>query len=184
MLDTMKLLDHPILGVVLAELDVHADSRGSFCEVWRKEWFPGEWQQANRSVSRAGVFRGLHLHEHQRDLWRCESGTVLAVLADARGPLMGKAPRVVYARLDHPGKILLIPRGVLHGYYADSDAVVHYMVDQTYNPKDEHGVFWGDHALGVSLPTVPTISPRDASAPRWHDLSPGLLGRLGAMRRT
>ena len=52
----------PIEGVRRRSLDLSADSRGSFRELWRESWTGwlgvGSVAQANLSISNAGVLRG------------------------------------------------------------------------------------------------------------------------------
>jgi dTDP-4-dehydrorhamnose 3,5-epimerase-like enzyme len=53
-----------IEGVLFIPLEPHQDDRGSLVEVFRRAWLPGpnEVLQANLSISRQGVLRGLHFH--------------------------------------------------------------------------------------------------------------------------
>ena len=75
-----------IEGVVVVEPDVHGDSRGTFVETWRKEWFPGapEMVQANRSDKVAGTVVAFHYHLHQADYWYVPRGRIRVVLHDLR----------------------------------------------------------------------------------------------------
>jgi dTDP-4-dehydrorhamnose 3,5-epimerase-like enzyme len=60
-----------ILSASLIKLDSHTDDRGAFIEVWRDSWIEGAMVplQANISVSKQGVLRGLHYHLKQSDYW-------------------------------------------------------------------------------------------------------------------
>src|SRR6059036_3038833 len=75
-----------IEGVRVLALTAHEDGRGSVSEIYRREWVPGrsEMVQANLSVSRAGVLRGLHFHRRQADYWCVLTGDAFVGLYDLR----------------------------------------------------------------------------------------------------
>ena len=156
-----------IAGAAVAELDEHPDDRGSLTELYRRAWFPGspEMVQANLSVSRAGVLRGLHFHRRQTDYWVLLEGTAFVGLFDLRrgSPSEGRPDHL---RLD--GSLgprgLLIPPGVAHGFYAETPIRLGYLVDLAFDGSDEHGVAWDDPGLGIPWPsTTPILSERDRS---------------------
>jgi len=157
-----------IPGVVLRELKAFPDDRGRFLETYRESWFPGKLPmlQGNRSDSKARVLRGLHFHKKQADYWYVTQGTILAALADLRlgSPTSGK---VALVDLDDTTG-LYIPPGVAHGYYADADATMTYLVDQYYDNSDEFGVAWDDPDLAIRWPfkEPPILSARDQENPR------------------
>ena len=163
-------------GVQLLDLKRFDDARGSFCEAFRASWLKHDkpWVQWNVSRSKANVIRGLHVHRRQTDYWHIVSGTATAGLVDVRetSPTRGAAICLPLTA-DRP-QTLVIPPGILHGFRADSDVVLMYLLDQEYDPTDELGVRWDDAALGLpeewyAAPS-PTLSPRDAQACLLADL--------------
>lgn len=158
-------------GVVVLDLDEHADVRGSFTEVFRPDWLPAGFQvaQANLSRSRAGVVRGMHYHRRQADLWCFVAGRAYVVLADLRRVPEGSGA-VVTATVEIDAaerlRAILIPPGVAHGFAALTDASLLYLVDRAFDGADEFGFSWQDPALGIRWPVAdPVVSERDAEAP-------------------
>ena len=173
---TMEMTELSIAGAKLISLKRFDDSRGSFCEAFRASWLqnPNPWVQWNVSRSKQGVLRGLHIHQRQTDYWHIVAGNVTAALVDNRpsSPTYRKALTVPLSA-DVP-QTLVIPTGIFHGFYGDTDVVLMYLLDQEYDPSDEKGVRWDDPALGLPAewygkPT-PILSPRDAGAPMLKDL--------------
>lgn len=174
----MQMSELPIHRATLIDLKRFEDSRGSFCEAFRASWIknPLPWVQWNVSRSRAGVLRGLHMHRRQTDYWHIVTGEAVAALVDVRpdSPTRGKAMCVPLSG-DRP-QAIAIPPGILHGFYATTDLVLMYLLDQEYDPTDELSVRWNDQALGLpqtwySLPS-PILSPRDMNAGLLKDLVP------------
>lgn len=161
--------DVGIEGVRLVRLVPHADDRGSLTETYRREWLPQgrEVVQANLSVSRPGVLRGLHWHRRQADHWCVLSGTAYLALVDLRegSPTrLARFERRVDAAEERLG--LAIPPGVAHGFYAETEVLLQYLVDAYYSGQDEHGLAWDDPELGLSWPSrTPILSDRDRSNP-------------------
>ena len=158
-----------IPGVQRVLLEPHADARGSLTEVYRRQWLPrdGEMLQANLSVSRANVLRGLHFHRRQTDYWCVLSGVAFVGLLDLRGgsPTRGRAVQVrIDAGAERLG--LVIPPGVAHGFYAETEVLLLYVVDTYYTGEDEFGLAWNDPGTGISWPVAePELSERDRANP-------------------
>ncbi len=165
-----EIVASPVIpGVKQVHFRVFGDARGQFMETFRKEWFPERtWDivQANRSISAAGVLRGLHYHHHQVDYWQVVAGTIRVGLADLRraSPAFG-CTQVVELSAANPGG-LFIPIGVAHGFLALDDAMLLYLVDNYYNGRDELGVAWDDPDLGIGWGVhAPLLSDRDRANP-------------------
>ena len=167
--------DPGIDGVRLFSLTAHEDGRGAVSEVFRREWIPGasEAVQANLSVSRAGVLRGLHFHRRQADYWCVLTGTAFVGLYDLRpgSPTEGaKAEVRMAAELGRSG--LYIPKGVAHGFLAETDLMLVYLVDRTFDGQDEFGVSWNDPDVGIDWPVAePVLSDRDRGNPLLGDVA-------------
>ena len=174
--------DSALPGVQHGRLTRHSDARGSFRELWRAGWFPGElFSQANASVSASGVLRGLHLHRHQSDLWVVGSGRAFVALVDVR-PLLRGADRPLVETLEMTvDDWCLIPPGVAHGFLAMDALELLYFVTNEYDGSDEHGFAWDDHLAGVAWLPVPgtadrrpILSDRDLQNPPLTELVEGL----------
>lgn len=156
-------------GVALIPLDPHGDERGSFTEVYRHSWLPEtpKMLQSNLSLSRANVLRGLHFHRKQADYWCVTSGTAFIGLYDLRGgsdTVKTKAEIRIVADEKRFG--LYIPPGVAHGFYAETDVALQYLVDQYFSGEDEFGVAWDDPDATIGWPTdSPILSERDQGNP-------------------
>jgi dTDP-4-dehydrorhamnose 3,5-epimerase len=177
---TPQLESNQIAGVHLVPLRAFSDSRGYFFESFRRSWVPEgrEMIQGNVSFSRAGVLRGLHYHLKQADFWLVPSGLVRAALYDLRGssPTWGTS-LVVELGTGHPFG-LYIPKGVAHGFYAVTDAIMTYLVDEYYDNSDERGVAWNDPELGIDWGAHEvTLSDRDRLNPRLSEIPPEALPR-------
>jgi dTDP-4-dehydrorhamnose 3,5-epimerase len=170
----VEALDLPIAGAQLLTLVPHEDPRGSLTEVYRQEWVPGSSPvvQANLSVSRAGVLRGLHWHRRQRDLWCVLSGRAFVALVDLRQGSPTQGARVELS-VD-PAELrtaISIPPGVAHGFYAETEVLLLYLVDAAYTGDDEFGLAWDDPELGIGWPSSePLLSERDRSNPRLEEV--------------
>jgi dTDP-4-dehydrorhamnose 3,5-epimerase len=162
-------------GVLLLELAVHPDERGSFTETYRRAWVPGmrEMVQGNLSRSRATVLRGLHFHRRQTDYWVLVSGTYVVGVYDLRvgSPTNGRAQAIRIGAED--GRAVCLPPGVAHGFYAETDVVMQYLVDEYYTGDDEFGFAWNDPDAAVPWPTsAPILSDRDRSNPALAHVLP------------
>jgi len=156
---------------------VHRDDRGHFLEWFRAGQLSGSlgyWPQtaqANCSVSRRGVIRGVHFASvppGQAKYVTCVSGTVLDVIVDIRvgSPSYGGWEAV---RLDDADRrAVFVSAGLGHAFMALSDeATVIYLCSTPYTPGREHSVHPLDPDIGIEWPsaTEPVLSGKDAEAP-------------------
>jgi dTDP-4-dehydrorhamnose 3,5-epimerase len=181
-----------IPGVRMGSVVRHADSRGSFRELWRASTFPAltveetgaqpgttpRFVQANLSTSAAGVLRGLHYHRRQLDYWIVASGRALVALVDVRPVASGttESPTVETHELAADGWVV-IPAGVAHGFLALESLELLYLVTNEFDGSDELGFAWDDPAVGVPWPAIegtpdgrPILSDRDRSNPTLAEL--------------
>jgi dTDP-4-dehydrorhamnose 3,5-epimerase len=173
------------------------DDRGVFLEWFRADLLAKEVGrrfevvQANYSVSRRGVVRGLHYADvppGQAKYVYCSRGSVLDVVVDIRAgsPTFGATAVVELDDVDRRG--LFVSEGLGHAFCALSEtADVAYLVSTEYNPVAEHGVDPRDPALGLRWPVPEAellIAPRDTEAPTLDvALRDGLLPSYEACRR-
>jgi dTDP-4-dehydrorhamnose 3,5-epimerase len=168
--------------VVRVEPRVARDARGWFYESWSGERFaqhglPDQFVQDNVSRSERGVLRGLHLQHPfgQGKLVSVLHGEVFDVAVDVRrgSPTFGRWCGEQLGA--EPGRQLYVPVGFAHGFVVLSDsAVVAYKVTERYHPETELTIAWDDPDIGVEWPlsAAPSLSPKDAAAPRLRDVDP------------
>lgn len=168
----MRTEDCAIEGVRIFHLEEHPDRRGSFFEMFRREWLRDifdESMQVNCSKSVAGALRGMHYHNEQWDLWVPLSGRMRAGLADLRRGSSTFGTSTSLLMDDSRPLGLLIPPGVAHGFAALTDLILVYVVSRYYDGSDEHGIAWDDPAAGIEWGIEePLLSDRDRQNPRYE----------------
>lgn len=173
-----KQLD--ISGVWLAISEIHSDPRGNF-----KEWFKedelkqksGESfnvRQANVSLSRKGVIRGIHFSTAstgQAKWVSCLSGSILDVVVDLRKDSKTYLKWLTVELNSRLGQSLLIGDGLGHAFLAlEEDSVVSYLLSSSYSPESEHSINPFDTSIGIEWPVgTHTLSERDRQAPMLHE---------------
>jgi dTDP-4-dehydrorhamnose 3,5-epimerase len=177
-----------IEGAWVLEPKVFPDERGSFHEWYRGAEFREATghdltvAQANCSVSKRGVVRGVHFADvppGQAKYVKCVRGAVLDVVVDIRvgSPTFGQWEAV---RLDDDTHhAVFLAEGLGHAFMALTDeTVVVYLCTTGYSPTREHGLHPLDPALGIAWPdgVEPVLSEKDAAAPTLAEArSTGLL---------
>lgn len=161
----------------------HGDPRGVFLE-----WFQGApfreavghpltLQQANCSVSAAGVLRGIHYADvppGQAKYVTCAKGAVLDVVVDIRvgSPTFGQWDTVLLDDVDR--RAIYLSEGLGHAFLSlEDDSTVLYLCSTPYAPGREHGIHPLDEEIGIVWPTTardgspltPQLSEKDAAAP-------------------
>jgi dTDP-4-dehydrorhamnose 3,5-epimerase len=168
---------------------VHTDSRGLFFEWFADSAFAEfaghrlDVQQANCSVSAAGVLRGVHfaqLPPSQAKYVTCLRGSVFDVVVDIRvgSPTFGKWDAVTLD--DRARRSIYISEGLGHAFLAlEDDSTVMYLCSAGYAPGREHTINALDPALGIAWPAVDgesILSDRDRDAPTLAEVqASGLL---------
>lgn len=154
-------------GVRLARLEPHCDDRGSFLELFRREWDTGvDPVQWNAVKSEAGVLRGVHVHPRHDDYLTLVSGRVTVGLCDLRpGSPTVDAAACVELDQERPTAVS-IPHGVAHGFYFHLPSTHIYAVSHYWDVADELGCRWDDPDLGIPWPQDDArISARDKALP-------------------
>jgi dTDP-4-dehydrorhamnose 3,5-epimerase len=173
-----------------------ADDRGRFLEWYRFDLLeeavghPLQLRQANTSVSRRGVVRGIHFAElppSQAKYVTVASGAVLDFVVDIRvgSPTFGQWDSVLLDTVDH--RAVYLAEGLGHAFVALTEgATVSYLVSDTYSPGREHGVNPLDPEIGLSFPDEAgelLLSPKDTDAPGLAEAAAaGLLPQWEAAR--
>lgn len=151
-------------GVVLRELRVNRDDRGTLTELLRADWpdlYGDEYPFAQTYVSMTvpGIARDedkWHVHERQTDRFYCLSGAIVVAIADARAdsPSHGQVMLVELAAIaDAPAPLVVtIPPGTLHGFVVISDipATLMNFPNRLYDASDEGRVPIA--GSGINLP--------------------------------
>jgi dTDP-4-dehydrorhamnose 3,5-epimerase len=175
----MKVMDGLLPGLRIIEPSVHYDQRGYFREVWQEQRYAeagikGPFLQDNASLSHFGVLRGIHFQHPgaQAKLVSVLWGEIFDVAVDLRvgSPTFG---RWAGHRLSaQNGLQLYHPPGLAHGALALSEtAVLSYKCNEARIAQAEHAIRWDDPDIGIEWPLdgEPTLSARDARAPRLRD---------------
>ena len=135
-----------------------------------------EFVQDNQSRSMRGVLRGLHYQEPnpQGKLVRCARGALFDVAVDIRvgSPHFGRWYGAEISEENH--RMLWIPAGFAHGFCALTEvADLAYKCTAFYDAASDRTIAWNDPDVGIAWPiTTPTLSPKDADAPRLKDAVP------------
>jgi dTDP-4-dehydrorhamnose 3,5-epimerase len=171
-------------GVQLCPLELHADERGSLVEIFRREWeLPVEPVQRNAVYSEAGTLRGAHVHVVHDDYLTVVRGRGVVGLRDLRpgSPTEGLAMTVEL--WDGEPTSVVIPAGVVHGFYFGEPSLHVYAVTAYWSPDDELSCRWDDPELGVPWPVEPRLlSERDQAAGSFESMRVAYLAASGAVR--
>jgi dTDP-4-dehydrorhamnose 3,5-epimerase len=172
------------------------DERGVFFEWYRFDRLadvvghPLDLRQANTSVSRRGVVRGIHFADVPRGQAKyvtVSHGAVLDYVVDIRvgSPTFGQWDSVLLDTVAR--RAVYLSEGLGHAFVAlTDDATVSYLVSDVYNPSAEHGINPLDPDVGLDF-SIPgdelQLSPKDTDAPGLHEaVAIGLLPEWDAMR--
>ncbi|MBT3412491.1 MAG: dTDP-4-dehydrorhamnose 3,5-epimerase family protein [Candidatus Jacksonbacteria bacterium] len=147
-----------IEGVKIKKLKRFSDDRGYLTEVLKEnEDTFVQVKQTTYTESYPGVIKAFHWHKNQTDVWFVIKGEAQVVMYDKReGSSTNDETQVVYAGESNPC-IILIPRGVAHGYRVLGTEKVGllYHTDQAYNPSDpdEERIPHDDSSIGFDWAT-------------------------------
>ena len=166
----------PISGVVVIELEPHADERGYFARAHCPEAFAAAGHPfipVQTSLSRnhaAHTLRGMHYQEGpygESKLVRVVRGRIHDVALDLR-PDSPTYLRWAAAELSADnGRAILIPEGVAHGFLTlEPESDILYQIDRVFESGHSRAVRWNDPAFAIEWPAEPAvISPADADLP-------------------
>jgi dTDP-4-dehydrorhamnose 3,5-epimerase len=176
----MKII-HPFEGLLVVEPEVFGDERGFFMETFNADKFatlglPTEFKQDNHSASVKGVLRGLHFQlppKAMGKLVRCTRGRIWDVAVDLRKSSLTYKQSFGLELSAENRKMLWLPAGFAHGFYALEDCEVLYKCTETYDKAGDGNVAWNDPELKVIWPVTgaPVLSARDQAAPLLKDLN-------------
>jgi dTDP-4-dehydrorhamnose 3,5-epimerase len=160
---------------------VHPDPRGSFLEWFRGDLLEEQTRrrfsvvQANHSISRRGVVRGIHYADvppGQAKYVYCPTGAALDVIVDLRidSPTFSQHTSVVIDDVERRG--VFLAEGLGHGFISlRDDTAVCYLINSVYQPTVEHAVNPFDSELALPWRDhidEPAASDRDLAAPSFQ----------------
>lgn len=196
----MQIRELTVPGAYEITPQQHGDPRGVFLEWFKSGPFaeavghPLDLQQANASVSAAGVLRGIHFADvppGQAKYVTCATGAVLDVVVDIRvgSPTFGQWDSVLLDDVDR--RAIYLGEGLGHAFMSlQDDSTVLYLCSAGYNPGHEHGIHPLDPEVGIQWPTtardgsplVAQLSEKDTAAPSLAEAkAQGLLPTLDAV---
>lgn len=158
------------------------DDRGVFLEWYRFDKLeeaighPLNLRQANTSVSKKGVVRGVHFADvpvGQAKYVTVTHGAVLDYVIDIRvgSPTFGQWDSVLLDTIDR--RAIYLAEGLGHAFVAlTDDATVSYLVTDTFKAEREHGIDPLCTTIGLVFPPEagePLLSPKDTDAPGLHE---------------
>lgn len=157
------------------------DDRGAFLEWFKADVFAEtvghrlNLAQANHSVSRRGVVRGIHfatVPPSQAKYVYCPKGAVLDVVVDIRvgSPTFGSWDAVQLDDVDR--RAVYVSEGLGHAFMAlVDDSTVTYLCSTGYQPGREFGTQPLDPELALPWPADvdPVLSAKDAAAPTLRE---------------
>jgi dTDP-4-dehydrorhamnose 3,5-epimerase len=181
-----------VSGMIVYTMDRHQDGRGFFEEIYNGSLddypYDGNWVQANHSVSRKYVLRGIH-KSHYNKLVTCFTGRVYDVVVDLR-PESSTYGNWDAIELDGVNrKEIFVPRNCGHAYLAlENESHIFSLQSGVCQPEQEEAIYWKSPVLGIMWPIAcPSLSPRDSRATILYELpiaKPSLLTRLMALLKS
>ena len=172
----MRFTATDIDGVVIVDLDVISDERGSFSRLHCPDEFATaghRFAPVQTSLSRnakARTLRGMHYEaapHAEAKLVRATRGAIFDVAVDLRtdSPTYLRWTGTELSATN--GRALLIGKGMAHGFVTlEDDTDVLYQIDKIFEPGHGRGVRWNDPAFAIAWPVSPVvISERDATYP-------------------
>ncbi|MBX3089362.1 MAG: dTDP-4-dehydrorhamnose 3,5-epimerase family protein [Cryobacterium sp.] len=175
----------------------HRDDRGAFLEWYRFDLLqeaighPLNLRQANTSISRKGVVRGIHFADvppGQAKYVTANSGAVMDYVVDIRvgSATFGAWDRVLLDSDDR--RAVYIAEGLGHLFVALTEgATVSYLVSDTYRPGAEHGIHPLDPEIGLEFPEgigELILSDKDRAAPTLEQAkAEGLLPNMAEVAK-
>ena len=156
----MKVSPLGINGAWLIQTPTYPDNRGLF-----REWFIDdlgvdtelprfEVKQANTSISKKGVIRGIHYSSRengQSKIVTCTFGSILDVVVDLREDSITFGKSITIELNEEDGLSVYISSGLGHGFQALAEkTAVTYLLDKRYEPSIEFTIDPMDADLAIN----------------------------------
>jgi dTDP-4-dehydrorhamnose 3,5-epimerase len=146
------------------------DNRGFFEPVYREDEMSAlglpRFVQDNRSVSRAGVLRGLHFQKGMGKLMSVTHGEAYMVTVDIR-PESPTFLKYHTKYLADEGTQIWASSGFARGYLIlKDDTEIRYKCSGYFNADEDKAIRWNDPDIAIYWwYTKPVLSARDRTAP-------------------
>ncbi|MBU4314902.1 dTDP-4-dehydrorhamnose 3,5-epimerase [Patescibacteria group bacterium] len=177
----MKLTKTPIKDLVVIEPEVHGDDRGFFFESYNVDKFKDiglnkAFVQDNHSRSIKGVLRGLHFQVYPKalaKLVRCTRGQLWDVAVDLREGSPTYKQWFGIELSEENKKMLYVPEGFAHGFYALTDCDLQYKMTGVFNQEADSSIAWNDPDISIKWPLQgePILSERDRNAKKLSEVN-------------
>ena len=173
----MKLIKTFIEGLFIFQSNIFKDNRGEFIKVYSEDIFKSfglniKIQESYYSISQKNVIRGMHFQSPPYDhikLVFVTNGSILDVVLDIRknSPTFGEYFNIELKAND--GKILVIPKGMAHGFKSlEDNTIVHYMQSSCYNKDYDEGIRYDSFGFNWNCKN-PILSERDLNFKKFSD---------------
>ena len=161
----MKITETGLSGAIVIVPSIFTDERGYFFESFNAESPLDKIVQENESMSREGIFRGMHYQLNpmaQAKLVRVVKGTVIDIALDIRigSPTYGKYTSVVLS--EENKRQFFIPEGFAHGFFVVEDCIMLYKCNNSYSKEHERGISL--ISVGYSIGSCP-MAEKDMKHP-------------------
>lgn len=175
----MQFRQTTLPGVLVIDLDLHEDARGSFARTFCEQEFlraglSFKPAQINLSQNpRASTLRGMHFQADPHGeikVVQCVRGRIFDVAVDLRAASPGYQRWFGIELAPGLRRMLYIPQGCAHGFLTlEDDSDVLYLVGHAYEPSAQRGVRWNDPAFAIAWPAQPLVmSARDEACPDFE----------------
>ena len=172
----MRFVPTALTGVMIIELDVSEDERGSFARTFCRDEFAAagiELRPSQLNLSRNThvlTLRGMHFQaapHGERKLVQCIRGRIFDVAIDLRNDSPSYCRWFGIELAPHLRRMLYILEGCAHGFLTLEPASdVSYVMGSPFIPEASRGVRWNDPVFSIEWPAQPRqISARDRSYP-------------------
>ena len=172
---TIQFTNTSLKGCKYGHLNTFIDTRGEFTKVFQlseitKHFSEFEVAESYLTKSQPGVLRGMHLQlppdDHEK-IVICLQGHILDVVLDLRnGEDYGSHDSIALSA--NSQNVIIVPKGVAHGFYAHEAATLLYLVSTEHAPKNDKGIKWD--SFGCHWPIRnPILSERDTTFPALQD---------------
>ncbi|MBU1167224.1 dTDP-4-dehydrorhamnose 3,5-epimerase family protein [Patescibacteria group bacterium] len=159
MIDGVKIKELKVWPDVPDTPEEETHKPGFLMEVLRSdEGLMEKYGQTTFTVAYKDTIKAFHWHKKQDDLWFMPTGKAVIVLHDLReeSPTKGETQEII-AGVDNY-KLVVIPKGVAHGYkvLSDEPVLLFYHTTEPYNADnpDEERVPYNDSKIGYDWSRV------------------------------
>ncbi len=159
-------------GISKIPIKMNNDNRGLLAEIYRKEWAIGcDTLQWNAFYSCQNAFRGMRVHAIRTDYVVLLRGTMTLCLHDIRHQSKTFKKSSSFLLKEDTFQGILIPPGVVHGFYFHENSTHLIGVSHYHDRNDELGCRWDSPNIQISLDiSDPILSNEDATWTSYEDM--------------